>query len=66
MLKHRLSFLLFLTIAVLQLYTLFRYIRRLPDDYIGITIFAITIVLLLFTATISYYRYKRELHKKSN
>ena len=64
MLRHRLSFLLFLTIAVLQLYTLFRYIRRLPDDYIGITIFAITIVLLLFIATLSYFRYKRDQHKK--
>jgi drug/metabolite transporter (DMT)-like permease len=49
------------TIAtILQMYGTLRYVRRLPDDTFGVTLYIVTCVLFAVVATVNYIRWARE------
>ncbi len=59
--KYMLGMAVAATIAcILQLNGTIRYVRRLPDDTIGIVIYIVTCVLFAVLATANYIRWERE------
>jgi hypothetical protein len=53
--KNKLVFAICLTVAfVLQLYGTIRYINRLPDDKVGVTLYVATTALFAVLAVVNY------------
>jgi hypothetical protein len=46
--------------TILQIYGTLRYVRRLPDDTVGIVIYIVTCILFAVVATVNYIRWSRE------
>jgi len=59
--KYLLTTAIAATIAtILQAYGTLRYVRRLPDDTFGVTLYIVTCVLFGVLATVYYIRWARE------
>lgn len=63
--NYLLGMAIFATIAMLfQLFGALRYIKRLPDDTFGVTLYIVTCILFAVIATVNYARWSRD--KKDN
>lgn len=51
--------------CILQVIGLIRYVRRLPDDCVGITLYVITVAAFSLVAVVFLIRWKKEKTKRS-
>lgn len=56
--RHALIMAMALTIAcILQLYGTLRYVNRLPDDTVGVTLYIVVTILFAILATVHFFRW---------